>query len=95
MSVTQVVYVAILRDLELSSDDVLTVQTNRENVDKIVKDYFGISNTKEYGKPAKYLGFTKIEYSEFEDDLIGYYSFDDGAGIEKVYLFNKILNEVI
>ena len=87
------VYVAILRDVELSSDDVLTVQTNRKNVDRIVKDYFGINETKNYTKPSKYLGFTKIEYSEFEDDLIGYYSFDDGKEIEKVYLFNKLLNE--
>ena len=89
------VYVAILRDLELLSDEVMTVQSNREDVDSFVMDYFGISNTKEYSKPAEYLGFTKIGYSEFEDDLVGYYSFDDGDGIEKVYLFGKILNEKI
>ncbi len=89
------VYVALLRDIELTSDDILTVQSELEDIDIIVKDYFGISETKQYIKHAKFLGFTKIEYTEFEDDLEGYYSFDDDGEITKVYIYRKLLNETI
>ena len=87
------VYVAVLRDKELTSDDVLTVQTDKSKLEEYIKDYFGISETKKYDKPGEYLGFTKIEYSEFEDDLMGYYKFKDGEDISRVYLFCKVLDE--
>jgi len=89
-----IVYVAILKDDDLSVDEVLTVQTDKKYFEKYVKDYFGINQDKKYINPAKYIGYTKIEYSEFEDDLDGYYTFDDG-GIKKVYVFCKTLNEMI
>ena len=87
------VYVAILRDTELTSDDVLCVQTSFAKLETYVKDYFGISETKTYGKPAECLGYIKYEYSEFEDDLDGYFTFKDGDEITKVYVFNKVLDE--
>jgi hypothetical protein len=87
------VYVAVLRDITLSVDEVLTIQTKRENLEKFVKDYYGINEDKKYNSPAEYLGYTKIEYSEFEDDLEGYYTFKDGDEITKVYLFTKTLDE--
>ena len=87
------VYVAILRDTEFTSDDVMCVQTSFARLETYVKDYFGISETKQYNKPAKCLGYTKYEYSEFEDDLDGYFTFDDEGEITKVYVFNKILDE--
>ena len=87
------VYVAILRDTELTSDDVMCVQTSFARLETYVKDYFGISETKTYGKPAECLGYTKYEYSEFEDDLDGYFTFKDGGEITKVYVFNKVLDE--
>ena len=87
------VYVAILRDTELTSDDVMCVQTSFARLETYVKDYFGISETKTYGKPGECLGYTKYEYSEFEDDLDGYFTFKDGEEITKVYVFNKVLDE--
>lgn len=86
-------YVAVLRDTELTSDDVMCVQTSFARLETYVKDYFGISDTKNYSKPAEFLGYTKIEYSEFEDDLDGFFTFKDDGEITKVYVFNKILDE--
>jgi hypothetical protein len=89
------VYVAVLKDNDLSVDEVLAVKTDKEMLSTYVKDYFGISETKTYNKVAKYLGYTKIEYSEFEDDLEGYFTFDDDGEICKVYVFCKVLDEKI
>jgi len=91
---TELLYVAVLRDKELSSDEVLTVQTDKNKLEEYIKDYFGISEKKTYSTQAKYLGFTKIEYSEHEDDLEGFYSFKDEDVICKVYLFCKVLNQL-
>jgi len=91
----QLIYVAVLKDEELTSDEVLTVQTDKINLEIYIKDYFGISNTKKYGTTGEYLGFTKYEYSEFEDDLEGYYTFKEDGEITKVYLFCKVLNETV
>jgi hypothetical protein len=88
-----IVYVALLKDDDFTSDEVMTVQTSKEKIEEYIKDYFGISNVKKYDKPAEYLGFTKYEYSEFEDDVVGFYTFKDGEEISKVYLFSKILDE--
>ena len=87
------VYVAILRDTELTSDDVMCVQTSFDKLETYVKNYFGISDTKNYTNPVECLGYTKFEYSEFEDDLDGYFTFKDGEEITKVYVFNKVLDE--
>lgn len=87
------VYIAVLRDKDLSVDQVLTVQTDRKQLEVFVKDYFGISDTQKYDNPAKYIGYTKIEYSEFEDDVEGYYTFEDSGEISKVFLFCKVLDE--
>lgn len=92
---TQLVYVAVLKDEDFTCDEVLTVQVDKGKLEDYVKDYYGISDVKEYSKPAKYLGFTKYEYSEYEDDLEGYYKFEDDGEIRKVYLFCKVLNENI
>lgn len=87
------VYIAVLRDTSLSVDQVLTVQSDRKVLEVFVKDYYGISDTKQYGNPGKYIGFTKIEYSEFEDDVEGYYTFEDSGEISKVFVFCKALDE--
>lgn len=87
------VYVAILKDDDYTVNEVMCVQTSFAKLETYVKDYFGISDVKKYGKPATLLGYTKIEYSEFEDDLDGYFTFDDDGQITKVYVFNKVLDE--
>ncbi len=87
------VYVAVLRDTELTTDEVMCVQTSFAKLENYVKDYFGISEVKNYPKPAECLGYIKYEYSEFEDDLDGFFTFKDGDEITKVYVFNKILDE--
>jgi hypothetical protein len=87
------VYVAVLRDPDLSVDQVLTVQTDRKQLEVFVKDYYGISETKKYDNPGTYLGWTKIEYSEFEDDLEGYYTFEDSGKMDKVFVYGKVLDE--
>lgn len=87
------VYVAVLRDTEMTCDQVLCVQTSFQNLEIYVKDWFGISEAKSYTKPAECLGYAKIEYSEFEDDLDGYFTFKEDDVITKVFVFNKILDE--
>ena len=86
------VYVAMLKDYDGYSN-VMTVQTEKENLETYVKDYFGISDTKHYDNPAEFLGYTKIEYSEFEDDLEGYYKFKQDGEVSEVYVYCKSLNE--
>ena len=87
------VYVAILREKDFTTDEVMCVQTSFERLKTYVFDYFGISETKKYSNPAKFLGYTKIEYTEFEDDLDGYFTFEEDGEKIKVYVFNKILDE--
>jgi len=89
------VYVAVLRDKELTVDEILTVQTDKNKLEEYIKDYFGISETKKYSNHGEYLGFTKYEYSEHEDDLEGYYTFKEDGEISKIYLFCKMLDEKI
>ena len=72
------VYIAILKDKELSaSSEILTVQTNFYNLLEYVKEYFGINKFKVYSSKVKYMGYTAIVYKEFEDDLMGYHTFND------------------
>ncbi len=64
-----------------SEDDgnVLYVTTSRENADRLIlEDYYEIKmgETEHASNGDKYLGFTTIEYSHFEDDLYGYYMFE-------------------
>jgi hypothetical protein len=97
------VWVAVLKDDDLSCDEVLCVQTSFAKLETYVKDWFGISETKKYTKPAECLGYTKIEYSEFEDDLDGYFTFKEEdefdvfdsnvSIISKVYVFCKALDQ--
>ena len=87
------IYIAILRDEDFTTSEVLCAQTTFQKLEIYVKDWFGISDTKKYTKPAEFLGFTKIEYSEFEDDLLGYFTFKEDEEITKVYVFNKVLDE--
>ena len=87
------VYVAVLRDTEMTCDQVLCVQTSFEKLEIYVKDWFGISEVRNYTKPAECLGYTKIEYSEFVDDLDGYFKFKEDDEITKVFVFNKSLDE--
>lgn len=84
----QLIYCAVLDD-----GTVMSVNTSRKDCEDFVMDYFGINPNKTYSKPSEYIGFTKIEYSEFEDDLEGYYKFSDEGEITRVNLFTKILNE--
>lgn len=86
------VYVALLRDQD-NFTDILTVQSNKEDLETYIKDYFGISETETYTNPAEFLGYEKIEYSEFEDDLEGVYRFKQDGEISKVLVFCKSLNE--
>lgn len=87
----KLVYIALLRDIELSCDEVLICTEDKKRLETVVMDYFGISETKKYDKPAEYLGFTKIEYGEFEDDVEGYYKFKDEGEISRVFLISKVL----
>jgi len=89
------VYIALVRDLELTCDEVINVQTDKNELFKYVKEYYGISDINYYDNPSEYLGYTKIEYSEYEDDLEGYMTFKDKDEIEKVYIFCKELNQKI
>ena len=86
------VYVAVLKDPD-GFTDVMTVQSNKEDLETYIKDYFGISETKHYDNPADFLGYEKIEYSEFEDDLEGVYKFKQDGEISKVLIYCKSLNE--
>ncbi len=75
---TKFVYVAVIKDEGLiGANDVITVQTNFEDLELFVKDWFGINETKQYTSPSKYLGFKKYNYLEHEDDLLGYFTFND------------------
>jgi hypothetical protein len=85
-------YVAVLKDYD-GLTDVMTVQSDRNDLETYVKDYFGISETKHYDNPAEFLGYTKIEYSEFEDDLEGFYKFKQDEDISEVLVYCKSLNE--
>ncbi len=86
------VYVAMLKDYD-GSIDILTVQSEKKDLETYVKDYFGISETKSYTTPGEFLGYNKIEYSEFEDDLEGVYKFKADDQISEVLVYCKSLNE--
>ena len=86
------VYVALLKDDD-GFTNVLTVQDSKEKLEAYVKDYFGISETKSYNNPGELLGYKKIEYSEFEDDLEGIYKFKADGQISEVLVYCKSLNE--
>ncbi len=92
MSNVKLIYVAVHED-----GDVLCVNTSRSEVEEFVMDWFGINPNKNYTHPCINLGFTKIQYSEFEDDLEGYWIIDDEKFKEKtrVNLWCKTLNEKI
>lgn len=83
--------------------NVLYVTNTRENADKLImEDYYEIKvgETEHESNGDKYLGFTKIEYSEFEDDLYGYYTFESNYDTrtdsqpkkERYNLFSKFID---
>ena len=86
------IYVAVLRDTDLNHDIILGLNTSQENLLIIIKDYFGISETKKYDNPAQYHKFVKYVYSEFEDETIGYHIFNEDNLVHKVYIIEKYLN---
>jgi len=63
-----IVYYAIERDTDLTTDQVLCISDDLEVLKKEVKEYFGVESDKHYGKPAQYLGF--IEHT----DISGHYN---------------------
>ena len=89
----QVVYVAI----DEEDGDVLCVNTSRNELEAFVMDWFGINPNKNYSQPEECLGFTKINYSEIDGDLEGYWVFEEQQLKTKtrVNLWCKTLNERI
>jgi hypothetical protein len=85
----QLLYCAVLED----DGTIISVNTSRKDCEEFIMDYFGINPNKTYTDPSEFIGFTKIEYSEFEDELEGYYIFSNGTEKTRVNLFTKILNE--
>lgn len=87
-----IIYVAVDTD----DGEVLCVNESRAELEAFVMDYFGINPAKPYTLPDECLGFTKIEYSEFEGDLEGFWLFRDrGDVISRVNLWCKTLNDRI
>jgi hypothetical protein len=87
----QLIYIAVDTD-----GTVLTANTSRELCEAYVMDYFGINPNKHYSTPAKFEGYTKIEYSEFEDDLDGFWIFiDSDSDKTRINLFNMIIDQPI
>ena len=87
----QLVYVAI----DSSDGEVFNVNTNRDDCEKFVMDWFGINPDGNYTAPSIYYGFTKIEYREIEGDLEGYWIFVEDGKNYRVDLWCKCLNEGI
>ena len=87
----QLIYIA--SDTE---GNVLTVNTSRELCESFVMDFFGINPNIDYDEPAICEGYTKMQYSEFEDDLDGFWTFTDSDGNKnRINLFNMIMNQPI
>lgn len=85
----KLVYVAVDED-----GDILHVNESRDALEYFVMDCFGINPDREYNQPDECLGFTKIEYSEFEDDLEGFWLFRSVDLVTtRVNLWCKALNE--
>ena len=90
----------------ITSDDdgnVLYVTDTRDKADKLIlEDYYSIKvgETEHESNGDKYLGFTTIEYSHFEDDLFGYYTFESNYDTrfdsqpkkERYNLFSKFID---
>ena len=87
----KLVYVAI----DEEDGDVLCVNTSRSELEVFVMDWFGINPNKNYSQPEECLGFTKINYSEIDGDLEGYWVFEEQQLKTKtrVNLWCKTLNE--
>lgn len=87
------VYVALLKDYD-GEYNVLTAQSTREGAIKYAKDYFGLYEDKPQVGDAEFLGYRKMEYSEYEDPLEGYLKFKDDAGDYTVYIYCMYLDEL-
>ena len=86
----QLIYIAVHSD-----GTVLTVNTSRELCEYYVMDFFGINPNIQYNETSVFEGYHKIEYSEFEDDLDGYWIFVYGEKTERVNLFNMTMDKPI
>ena len=87
----QLIYIA--SDIE---GTILTANSSRELCELYVMDYFGINPNKHYSTPAIFEGYTKIQYSEFEDDLDGFWTFIDSDGDNtRINLFTMIMDQPI
>jgi len=75
--------------------NLLTVNTSRKLCEDFVMDFFGINPNKHYDEPAICEGYTKIEYSEFEDNLDGYWLFQDVGQRTRINLFTMIIDQPI
>jgi len=80
--------------------DLLTIQDSRIGILNYLIDYYGINSEYVDENPPENLGYTKIHYSEFEDDLEGYYKFKaynqstKEYETDKIYVYCKQLNEI-
>lgn len=86
----QLIYIAVDMD-----GRVLTVNTSREKCEYYVMDFFGINPNKQYAQSAIFEGYHKIHYTEFEDELEGYWIFRCNDTSEKVNLFITTLDKSI
>ena len=86
----QLIYIAVHSD-----GQVLTVNTTRELCEYYVMDYFGINPNRQYTESAIFEGYHKINYSEFEDELDGYWIFKCGEDIHRINLFNMAMDKPV
>lgn len=88
---SKLIYIAIDKD----DGTVISANSTFELCEARVMDYFGINPNKDYSLPAKCEGYTKIQYSEFEDDLDGYWIFKDDDVTSRINLFNVVIDQPI
>lgn len=84
-----IVYVALLRDIELSCDEVLCVRTDKKSIMSVISDYYGLDND-EY----EYCGYTDLNNGEYWDEVQGYHTVRDILSNihERIYVIEKSLN---
>jgi hypothetical protein len=87
---TQLIYIAVDMD-----GTVLTVNTSRELCESYVMDFFGINPNKQYTESAIFEGYHKMHYSEFEDELDGYWVFRCTDRSERINLFITVMDKPI
>jgi hypothetical protein len=82
--------------IDAEDNDPIIAATSREEAEQQLFDYMGWGNPIHEGT-VRYLGFFTIEYSEHEDDYIGFYSFESEYikewEIQQFNLFCKEINK--